>query len=834
MKAVVMAGGEGSRLRPLTLGRPKPMMPLVNKPVLSHILDLLKRHGITDVVITLQFLAERIKDYYGDGSAIGMNIEYSLEDVPLGTAGSVRRALPLLQDETFLVISGDALTDFDLRRVINLHHEKGAQATLTLARVPNPLDYGVVQTNEQGRILRFYEKPGWSEVVSDTVNTGIYVLEPEVMERVDEGVVCDFGHDLFQEMLEAGELLYGVVAEGYWTDIGRLEEYARATADLLNGKVNLEPLGTHVGAQIWRDGEVEIAPDARLYGPIFLGSGVKIKGGVVVHGPTVIRDNVVIDTGATIERCIIWRNCYIGERVEARGAIIGLQCSIKSKAMLHEGVVISDNAVVRENAVIQPNVKIWPDKEVEAGAIVTSSIIWGSQGRRNLFGRWGVTGMVNVDLTPEFCARLGAAYGSTLRKKAAVTINREAHNTPRVLKRAILSGLPSAGVNVLDMATQPIPVVRFYTRDSEASGGVHVRLSPYDNRVVDIKFLGEDGLDLSSRDQRSIENLFFREDFRRVYLDEIGQIAYAPDVLERYSEHFRRSLKSERWPLSNAFDHVVIDYANASTALVLPDLLNQLKCDVLSVNTLLDQNRMFRSRPQWEQEMERLGSITQALKANFGARLDVGGERVFFTANDGTLINDVDALVAVARLYFMSHPGTRIGVPITAPRVLDRIADEYGSHISRLKVDQTAHMKAAARDQYGMVADGRGAFIFPSFTPFPDGMFALVKIMEMTAEVGQTLSDVWRTRGSFFLARANIAIPWEAKGKIIRRLREELRDANSDSAEGLYLDRGDEWVLILPDPDGPSFWIHAEGHSMERAEELVEEYNALVNSLLQE
>lgn len=374
MKAVVMAGGEGSRLRPLTLGRPKPRIPLVNKPVLSHILDLLKKHGITDVVITLHYLANRIEEYYGDGSQIGMNINYSVEEFPLGTAGSVKLAESLL-DETFLVISGDALTDFDLSRIMRFHRENQALVTMTLARVPNPLEYGVIQTDDTGRITHLFEKPGWGDVMSDTVNTGIYILEPKVLRRMEENTVVDFSHDLFKKMIEDQEPIYGYVAEGYWTDIGHLEEYRQASTDILNGKVQLEPVGWHIGGDIWVGGEVEIAPDARLYGPIYLGAGVKLKGGVVVQGPTVIRDNVVVDNLATIERSIIWRNCYIGERVEMRGAIIGLQCSIKADAMIFEGVVLSDNTVIRENAVIQPNVKIWPGKQVEAGAIVTSSLV---------------------------------------------------------------------------------------------------------------------------------------------------------------------------------------------------------------------------------------------------------------------------------------------------------------------------------------------------------------------------------------------------------------------------------------------------------------------------
>jgi mannose-1-phosphate guanylyltransferase/phosphomannomutase len=833
MKAVVMAGGEGTRLRPLTLGRPKPMVPLVNQSVLSHILDLLKRHGITDVIMTLQYLSGQIRDYYGDGSNIGMNIEYSVEDVPLGTAGSVRKILNQL-DDTFLVISGDALTDLDLNCLIEFHRSNGAAATMMLYRVPNPLEYGVVTTDEAGRVLRFYEKPGWSEVMSDTVNTGIYVVEPEVMRLVDRDVVCDFSHDLFRQMIHEGQSLYGYVGKGYWTDIGEIETYMAATADALSGAVRLEPLGTHIGGNIWCGGEVEVAHDARLFGPVYLGSGVKIKGGVTVQGPAVIRDNTVVDTGARIERSILWRNSYIGERVEVRGALVGMQCSIKANVIISEGAVVSDNTIIRENAVIQPMVKIWPDKEVEAGATVTTSIIWGSQGRRHLFGRYGVTGMVNVDLTPEFCVKIGAAFGTALRKGAKVVVNREAHNTPRVLKRAVLSGLPSAGVDVLDTATQPIPVTRFYTRHSDASGGIHVRLSPYDNRVVDIKFFGGTGLDLSSREQRSIENVFFREDFRRVYLDEIGQITYPSDVQERYGNHFMGALKRHLWPLPDRYDHVIIDYANASPALVLPDLLTQLKCDVVAINSLVDQSLLFRTRPQWEEDMTRLGSITKALGANFGVRLDVGGERIFLTSNEGGQINGLDVLIAVAQLLFRVQPGAKVGVPVTAPHLFEEMAEKYGGTVRRLRLGQTSLMEAATKDGFDLIGDDRGLFIFPEFTPFPDGMFAIAKIMELTAQAKQSLSDACRERPSYQVVRASVGCQWEAKGRVMRRLREQFINRATEVPDGVQLDADGDWVLILSDPDEPCFWVYAEGRDQGRAHSLVAEYTTEVNALLAE
>src|SRR5579871_7044527 len=239
MKAVVMAGGEGSRLRPLTVTRPKPMVPIVGRPVMEHILNLLKTHGITDVVVTVQYMASAIEDYFGDGSQFGMNIAYSREEVPLGTAGSVKNAEELL-DEPFLVISGDALTDFNLTEIINFHNERKAMATITLAHVPNPLEFGVIITDDRGHITQFLEKPSWGEVFSDTINTGIYVLDPKIFSYFEKDKQFDFSQELFPMMLRKGDPIYGYIASGYWCDVGNLAEYMRANADALTGKVEIE------------------------------------------------------------------------------------------------------------------------------------------------------------------------------------------------------------------------------------------------------------------------------------------------------------------------------------------------------------------------------------------------------------------------------------------------------------------------------------------------------------------------------------------------------------------------------------------------------------------
>ena len=675
MKAVVMAGGAGSRLRPLTIARPKPMVPMVNKPVISHILDLLKKHGITQVVITVHYMAETIQDYFGDGHSLGMEIDYSVEETPLGTAGSVKQAQELL-DDTFIVISGDAVTDFDLSAIIAYHKTKEAMTTITLYRVANPLEYGVVIIDEEGRIQQFLEKPSWGEVISDTVNTGIYVIEPQVLDYFESGVSFDFSKDLFPILMAKGDPMYGYVADGYWCDVGNLTEYMRATSDILQGKVRVEPLGEQLRERIWTGEGVEIAPDAQLYGPIFLGNGAKVKGGVIVHGPTVIQDYSVIDRYAHLERSVILRNCYVGESAELRGALIGQQCNIKRNAVIFEGSVVGDSSIIGEGAVIHPSVKIWPRKEVEAGATVNTSIIWGSQGRHVLFGRFGVTGLVNIDLTPEVAARLGAAFGATLPKGCAVTINRDPHRSSRMLKRGIISGLPSAGVSPLDLRSMPIPVARYITRTSEAEGGIHVRLSPYDSRVVDIKFFDRNGQDLSQSAERTIERVYFREDFRRVYLDEIGSIDYPANVIERYSTAFLQSLDLEAIRAANPY--IVVDFANAPTAQVLAPLLTKLRCRVVALNEVEDSSKMSIPPTEFQESLQQLARICGALETEMGVRLDVGGERVFVVDCDGKILSPIALSAALAIMALKAKGAEPSRCPSRCPASLKRLPRNTG------------------------------------------------------------------------------------------------------------------------------------------------------------
>src|SRR5213078_1405437 len=326
-----------------------------------HIVELLRRHGMEDVIVTVAFLPQAIRSYFGDGESLGVNIEYSVEESPLGTAGSVRLASDRL-DDTFVVISGDALTDVNLERIVAFHREKGAAVTIGLKSVENPLEFGIVVTDDEGRIERFLEKPSWGQVFSDTINTGIYVLEPEVLRHVPTDRPYDFSKELFPYLLEMGRPLYGYVMDGYWQDIGDLEQ---------------------------------------IEGPAYIGNYCRVAPGATVGSHSVLSNSVTLRERTRTTRSVIDASTHIGRSSLIEGAILGRSCDIRSHVRIHEGVAIGDEVTIGSQSVIMPGVRIYPYKEVESGSQITESLIWESRASTRLFGRDGVAGRVNVDLTPE-------------------------------------------------------------------------------------------------------------------------------------------------------------------------------------------------------------------------------------------------------------------------------------------------------------------------------------------------------------------------------------------------------------------------------------------------
>ena len=296
------------------------------------------------------------------------------------------------------------------------HGHRGPQADAQPARVRHR------HHPEDGRIERFLEKPHWGQVFSDTINTGIYVLEPEVFEHIPDGQPSDFAADVFPELLGQGAPLFGFVADGYWEDVGSLEAYQRAHQDILDGKVKVDLRGFQVRPGVWLGEGTEIDPDAVLTAPVLIGDFTKVEAGARLREYTVVGSGVIVKRDAFLHRAIVHDNAYIGPGTSLRGCVVGRSADVKQGGRVEDGVVVGDNADIGHNAILQPNVKIYPYKTVEPGAIVTKSIIWEGRGARALFDEAGVTGIGNVDLTPEMVLRVATAFGSTLKKGSRVTL----------------------------------------------------------------------------------------------------------------------------------------------------------------------------------------------------------------------------------------------------------------------------------------------------------------------------------------------------------------------------------------------------------------------------
>ena len=367
LKAVVMAGGEGTRLRPLTSNQPKPMVPIVGKPCMEHILELLREHGFTDVVVTVAFMPQAIRSYFGNGESLGLNIEYSVEESPLGTAGSVRHASDRL-DETCLVISGDALCDFDLGKIVEFHKEKGAAVTIGLKSVENPLEFGIVVTDEDGRVERFLEKPSWGQVFSDTINTGIYVLEPEVLRHIPTDRPFDFSKELFPLLLEMGRPIYGYVCDGYWQDIGNLDQYRQANFDALDEKVALNISGLKIRGDVWVGAGVEIDDVEGVEGPAFIGNYCTISPESSVGPYSVLGPGTTLRERGRVAHSVIDASCYIGRSALVEGAILGRNCDVRCARARARGCRDRRPGDARRPVRRSiPGVRIYPYKEVESG-----------------------------------------------------------------------------------------------------------------------------------------------------------------------------------------------------------------------------------------------------------------------------------------------------------------------------------------------------------------------------------------------------------------------------------------------------------------------------------
>lgn len=823
MKTVIMAGGFGTRLRPLTSNLPKPMVLVANKPMMEHIINLLKKHNLFDLVVLLYFQPEEITSYFGDGQRFGVKIQYVFAEEDYGTAGSVKNA-EKFTDERLLIISGDVLTDVDLTEAINFHLKNQADATMVLSRMENPLAYGVVITDENGRITRFLEKPTWGEVFSDTVNTGIYLLERKVLEKIPPKKEFDFSKNLFPLMLKENARLFGYIISNYWRDIGNLEEYTKAHQDILEGKVKLEFSGNlwkRNGALVWVGKNLKTEKDVEFKGKVILGNDCVIGSKSIIYN-SVIGDRVKIGEEALVSRSIIWRDTEIGNRANLTEAIVGNNTKIEDQVTLSENSVVSEDCRIGREAEIKANVKVWPGKEVEANSILSSSLVWGEKWNRELFTDAKVTGLGNVEITPEFAVKLGGAFGAMLGKGSSVVVSRDTGKASRMAIRAIISGLLSTGINVFDLRTLPIPVVRFELKSGREKGGIYVRCSPFDKKLIDIIFFNGNGQDLPAGKAKSVERLFFREDFRRTSPDETGEIFFPERIIETYREAFLKAINSQL--IKEAKFKVVVDYSNGGACEIFPSIFGALGCDVISLNAYLDPQKLTRPEEESNQSLGQLSSIVKSLKADVGFLLDAGAEKIWVVDERGNHIDTDLLLLVVTSLFLQSYRAEKIAVPVVASMGVEKIASEYGVKVFRVRNDHLAMMDAITSLGVDFVGGTKGGFIFPGFQLGADAMFDVVKILELMAKSKKKLGEIRKEVDEFFMFKEKVPCPWSKKGEVMRKLIKFTENQKRELVDGVRIIEDDSWVLVAPDRQQASFYIYSEAKDKSKAKELLKEY----------
>lgn len=835
-KAVIMAGGFGTRLRPLTMKLPKPMVPIMNLSMMEHIVNLLKNHGITDIVSLLYFQPDSITSHFEDGSKYGINMQYVKAQDDYGTAGSVRNAGEHL-DKRFIVISGDVLTDFDLTKAIDYHISKQAKATILLTRHTQPLQYGIVMTDQEGRITRFLEKPSWGQVFSDTINTGIYILEPDVLDLIPYRKEFDFSKDLFPTMLAKNMPLYGYIADGYWRDVGNLDEYQIGQSDALNGELKVTFKGTKRPDGVIIGENCIISPTATFSGKVMLGNNVTI--GEHAHlTDCVIGNDVTIGGGAKLTRVTLWNNVTIGDFARLTDDVVCNGVSIGQSAVINENVFISNDCNIGKSAILNANIKLWPNKNVEEGAVLSRSLVQEEKWQRELFYEARISGLSNIEIHPEFVAKLGTALGLSIGANSTIIASRAPDNCSRIMKRAMIAGVASVGVNIVDLQVTSIPQSRQELRSGKYDAGIHIRSSPRNPEMHDIIIFSKDGRDISTSVAKKIERYFFGEDILRVPEENMGTITLNPTTNEAYMNRYTNSIDIEL--LRKRKYKILIDYSYGLAASILPNLLGYCNAEVISLNNYVNSLNNFNPDSQFLQmpkEMDEASKIMRSLDYEIGFQVEAGAEKVRMIDERGVWYSHSRLLTIVTKLYLETHRHLepyKIAISILAGSEIDEIAKDYNVEVVRIKNSHAAMMESTLDEKVKFVGGSYGGFIFTDFLFAADAMFTVGQILEMLAKSNLRISDLDKKLPQYYQKSIIVHVPWEKKGTIMRRAMEASEGMERMLVEGVKIFKEEGSVLLYPEKESANFVVLSNSKEPEAAESLANYYAGLITQWKEE
>ncbi len=826
MKAVIMAGGFGTRIQPLTNSRPKPMLPITNRPMMEHTMMTLKDLGIEEFIILLYFKPEIIKDYFGDGSDFGIKITYVVPDDDYGTAGAVKLAQEHIGDDNFIIISGDLVTDFNFQKIFDYHKSKESKLTITLTSVDNPLEFGVVIANEDGKIEKFLEKPSWGEVFSDTINTGIYIIEPEILDYIPEGENFDFAKDLFPLLMNRGINLMAGYAKGYWRDVGNPESYREVHDDILSNRVDFKIKGKK---QIFPDGVLysdkiyKLDSTIEIIGTVVLGEDVTLKKGIKLNN-VVIGDRVTIGKDSNIRNSIIWEDVSIGKGAKFDSCVICNNNIIGKNVTAKAGMILAEGCEIGDLVRVEKDVTIWADKKIEDASIVSSNLILGSRYKNSIFEHGRVIGKSNVELSCEMVTKLAEAFGAQLPVGSTILVARDYHKNSRMLKRAFLGGILSSGVNVVDYSAIPSAIMRCHIAiDNKCVGGIYFNQKIDDPTSTVITFFNHEALRIDSNIAKKIEKSFFKESFRRVDYSKIGEIYNLEHEQEykKYKEEIELLLKIDK--LKNANFRIAVDMMHGIASEIFPNILNDLNIDNIIFNAHEDSTRLANIKSLIKQSNKDMSEVIKALKLNAGFILYPYGQRLDIVCDNGYLLDKQASLFVVLMLLDMEAKKIGIKKRVFLPTWASDIVKFENVEIER---GQYSNFKDKDLRKYDLVATGEGNFTFTDFATHRDSMYATLKILEMMLTHNVKLSTIISSLPKFYYKTTQIGCTQALKGKMMRMFLNDAKGKKSSTIDGvkIWLDNND-WILMIPDlyTDNLNIYIQAENNS--RGEGILEEYS---------
>ena len=829
MKAVVMAGGFGTRIQPLTNSRPKPMLPIINRPMMEHTMMTLKDLGITEFIVLLYFKPDIIKDYFKDGSDFGIKITYVVPDDDYGTAGAVKLAQEHIGNDNFIIISGDLVTDFDFQKIFDYHKEKQSKLTITLTSVDNPLEFGVVIANEEGKIEKFLEKPSWGEVFSDTINTGIYVIEPEILEYIPKHENFDFAKDLFPRLMREGIDLMAGYAEGYWRDVGNPESYRDVYDDILTGKVKIRISGEKrefPDGLLYSNEQYELDKSIEIIGTVVLGKNVSLEKGVKLNN-VVVGDNVRIGRDGKIRNSVIWEDVTIDRNVVFDGCVICNNNVIGKNVTAKAGMILAEGCEIGQLVNVEKDVTIWPDKVIEDASIVSHSLILGSKYKNSIFEHGMVIGQSNVELSCEMATKLAEAFGAQLPIGSTVLVSRDYHKSSRMLKRAFLGGLLSAGIDVIDYSGIPSAVLRCnLSSHEEYSAGVHFRQKLDDPTSTVITFYNCEALRINNDVAKKVEKAFFKETFRRVDYSQIGQIYESDHELEykTYKEGMEELLASHMFKCVDC--RVAVDMMHGMAAEVFPDILNDLGVDNILFNAYPDVQRLANINTLVKQSNEDMSSVIKALNLNAGFILYPYGQRLDIICDKGTLLGKQTSLHVVLSLLDMEAKAEKSKKRVFLPTWAADIVCYDHLEIAR---GQYANFKAEQMKKYDLVATGEGNFAFTEFATHRDSMYATLKILELMLKHDVKLSELIDAMPDYYYHTFQAPCSQAMKGKMMRMFLEDAKGKESSTLDGvkIWLDKYD-WILMIPDQYSDHLNLYIQAESEAKGEAILAEYTTKI------